>query len=88
MQILKTGDGDKPDYSPKNIGWPYLGYIEEVNSCVKKLLVCFNGGCLWLEINISVDVNIIASIIGITLARFNPTPFFAGKYHDTRLKKK
>ena len=36
---------------------PHFGSIAEVNTCVKKLLLCFHGGCLWLDTKVYVDVH-------------------------------
>ena len=54
----------------------------EVNTCMKKLLVCFHGGYLWFNNHIFVDVDLIAIISGFPKARVDPTPFFAGKEQD------
>ena len=56
---------------------------EEVNDYVKQLLVYFHGRCLWLDRKISMDMELIASIIGLALVGVDPTPFFIRKDQDT-----
>ena len=31
------------------INFPQFGWLNESHACVKQLLVCFHGGCLWLD---------------------------------------
>ena len=57
----------------------HFGRSVEVNACVKKLLVSFHGGYLWLNQNIYVDVELISTITRLPLAGVDPTPFFDGK---------
>ena len=64
---------------------PHFGHTTEVNTCVKQLLVCFHGGCLWLKRNILVDVELITSITGLPLAGVDPMPFFTRKDQDATL---
>ena len=52
---------------------------------MKQLLAFFHGGFLWLDRKISVDIELIASIIGLPLAVVDPAPFFAGKDQDKNL---
>ena len=47
---------------------PHFGWLNEVHSCVKKLLACFHCGMLWLNSPILVTVDLIARITGL------PTP--------------
>ena len=50
------------------------------------MLVCFHGGCLWLEQNILVDVELIALTTRLPIDGVNnPAPFFAGKDQDVTL---
>ena len=35
---------------------PHFGCTTKVNAYVKQLLLYFHGGCMWININISVDV--------------------------------
>ena len=59
----------------------------EVNACVKQLLVSFHGGCLWLDQKYSMDIELIATIIGLPLTNVESTPYFK-KYQDTLMTNK
>ena len=65
---------------------------KKVNIFVNQLLVCFHGGCLWLDTKVSVNVHLVSSIIGLPKVGFDPTQFFVGKNPDkhlaTRMKEK
>ena len=58
---------------------PHFGRTTEVNVCVKQLLVCFHEGCLWLDRQILVDVDLIATITRIPLVGVSPMHFFTRK---------
>ena len=47
--------------------------------------MCFHGRCLWLNRKISVGVELITLITGLSLERVDPTPSFFGKDQDTTL---
>ena len=63
---------------------PHFGQSAEINNYVKKLLVFFHGGYLWLDNPISVDIELIATIIGLPVVGMNPTPFLR-KYQETMI---
>ena len=50
---------------------PHFGCSIALNTCVKKLLVIFHGGFLWLGKPILVDVKLIALITSYHLQKWN-----------------
>jgi hypothetical protein len=44
---------------------PHFGRGKDVNNCVKKLLEVVHGGILWLDTQVSIDVDLIAKITGL-----------------------
>ena len=64
---------------------PHFSHTVEVDRCMKKLLVCFHGGCLWLDNHIFVDIDLIVSITELSKEGVDPVPFFAIKEQDTIL---
>ena len=54
-------------------------FTTKVNDYVKHLLVSFHGGCLWLNQNIPMDVELIEPIFWIPLAGVEPTQFLLEK---------
>jgi hypothetical protein len=65
------------------LGIPHLGRGKYVNSCVKKLLVVLHGGFLWLDKPVSIDVELISFITGLTSNGEN-----LAQYMDDKRKKK
>ena len=63
----------------------HFGRIVEVNTCVKKLLHCMQGGFMWIDMNISIDLNLITQITGLPKPRVDPPQFFVGKERDREL---
>ena len=61
---------------------PHFGRTSKVNTCVNKPLVFFHGGFLWLDIHISVDVYLIATITGFPIVGIDPIPYIARKDQD------
>ena len=53
---------------------PHFGCNVPINTSFQQLLVFFHGGFLWLGNLIHVDVELIASIIGLPFATMDPTP--------------
>ena len=53
---------------------PHFGCKIQINTSVKKLLVFFHGGFLWLVKPISIDLELIAIIIGLPFAGMDPMP--------------
>jgi hypothetical protein len=43
----------------------HFGWGKEVNHCVKKLLSFLHGGILWLDRQVSIDVDLIEKIAGL-----------------------
>jgi hypothetical protein len=44
---------------------PHFGHNNKVNACVKLLLSCMHGGYMWMDRPISIDMDLIARIIGL-----------------------
>ena len=53
---------------------PHFGCSIPIKTCVKRLLVFFHGGFLWLGNTISMDVELIVVIIGLPFIGMDPTP--------------
>ena len=45
---------------------PHFGRGGAVNNCVKQLMEVFHGGFLWMEEPVSIDVELISFIIGLS----------------------
>jgi hypothetical protein len=45
---------------------PHFGRGKEVNNCVKQLMAVLHGGFLWLEEPVSINVELIAFIMGLS----------------------
>jgi hypothetical protein len=45
---------------------PHFGRGKEVNKCVNKLMAFLHGGFLWMEEPVSIDMEFIAFIIGLS----------------------
>jgi hypothetical protein len=67
---------------------PHFGRHQEVNYCVKLLLVSYHGGYLWLNHRIKVDPTLINWIIGISMQGPNPHDCYPGKTADCSLAQK
>jgi hypothetical protein len=44
---------------------PHFGRSNEVNACIELLLTCMHGSYLWLDMTISIDIDLIARITGL-----------------------
>jgi len=64
---------------------PHFGRSNEINSCVKMLLMFVHGGYLWLDRRISIDIYLIVCIIGISLKWEDPSPLFFDKKNENAL---
>jgi len=51
---------------------PHFGRGNDANSSFKKLLAYIHGGILWMDIPVSIDVNLIAEIIGLPTDKAKP----------------
>ena len=69
------------------INMPHFGHLNEAHACVRKLLVCFHGGMLWLNTLILVTIDLIASITGLLKAGEDPTQYIRGRDTDKKLAK-
>jgi hypothetical protein len=56
-----------------------------VNSCVKLLLSCYNGGYLWIDLHIIVDPTLIHRITGLSMQGPDLHKFYLGKTTDRTL---
>jgi hypothetical protein len=64
---------------------PHFDRHQEVNVCVKLLLVSYHGGYLWLNYRITVDPVLINQIIGISMQGPDPHDYYPGKTVDCAL---
>jgi hypothetical protein len=63
----------------------HFGRGKYIDNCVKKLMAVTHGGYLWLEHTISVDVYLIAHIIGLPSRGEEPTQFMDEKTKEKAL---
>ena len=64
---------------------PHFGRHQEVNVCVKHLLLCFHTRHLWLDRHIIVDPSLIHRITGLSMRGPDPHDFYPGKVVDCAL---
>jgi hypothetical protein len=64
---------------------PHFGRSLEINSCVKILLSCVNGGTLWLDPLVSTDTQLIVWIIGFPKVGEDSTTLFTNKAGEKEL---
>jgi hypothetical protein len=62
---------------------PHLGIGKDVNSCVKQLLALVHGGILWMDMHVSIYVDLIAEIMGLLIDGTKPD-----QYLDEKTKEK
>jgi hypothetical protein len=62
---------------------PNFGRGMEVNNYIKKLITIMHRGILWLDTHVSIDVDLIAKIIGLPTNREQPM-----QYLDEKIKEK
>ena len=70
------------------INMPHFGRLNEGHACVKKILACFHGGMLWLNVPIPITVDFIVRIMGMPKAGEDPTHYIRGRDTDKKLSKK
>jgi hypothetical protein len=63
---------------------PHFGH-QEVNAWVQLLMSCYNGGYLWLDRRIIVDLTLIHRITGLSLKSPDPQQFYPRKTSDCSL---
>jgi hypothetical protein len=66
---------------------PNFGRGEYANSCVKQLMAVTHGGYLWLEQLVSIDVDLIAHITGLSSCSIDLTQFLEDKKKEKALAK-
>ena len=64
------------------INMPHFGQLNEANACVKQLLECFHGGTLWLDTPITLTVDFIFEIAGLSKDGPDPSQYFKGQDND------
>jgi hypothetical protein len=64
---------------------PHFGRHQEVNACVKLLLVSYHGGYLWLNQHITIDPAMINQITGLSMQGPDPQDYYPGKTTDHTL---
>jgi hypothetical protein len=68
------------------VGDPHFGRGKEVNNCIKKLLEVMHGGILWLDTQVSIDVDLIAKITGLPTNGEQPTQYLDDKTKEKALE--
>jgi hypothetical protein len=63
----------------------HFGRHQEVNACIKILILSFHGGFLWLERCITVDLALIHQITGLSMQGPDLQDFYPGKATDCAL---
>jgi hypothetical protein len=64
---------------------PHFGRGKDVNNCVKQLLALVHGGILWMDRPVSIDVYLIAKIIGFPTDGENPEQYLDDKTKEKSL---
>jgi hypothetical protein len=64
---------------------PHFGRHQEVNACVKFLMLCYHGGYLWLDRRMTVDPSLIHMITRMSMQGTDPQKFYPGKVVDRAL---
>jgi hypothetical protein len=59
----------------------------EINTCINLLLSCIHERELWLDPPVSIDMQLIARIMGLPTTREDPTILFAKKVGEKALSK-
>jgi hypothetical protein len=66
----------------------HFGLHQEVNSCIKLLLLCYPDRYIWLDRRIIVDTTLIHQIIGLSVKGPDPQQFYLGKDLDHSLSQR
>ena len=69
----------------------HFGQSTAINTCVKKLLIFFHGGVLWLGNPIPIDIQLISTITCLPSIGTNPSPILKKDQEvaiATQIKKK
>jgi hypothetical protein len=64
---------------------PHFGRGQYTNSCVKKLMAVTHYGDVWLDKNVSIDIDLIAHITGLPSRGMDPAQFLDEKAKDKTL---
>jgi hypothetical protein len=67
---------------------PHFGRSYEINVCVKMLLNCVDGGCMWLDKPVSIDTDLIFHINGVPSQGEDHTQLFLDKKNNKYLFKR
>jgi hypothetical protein len=62
-----------------------FGRIHEINACIKMLLSYVDGGYMWLDKTISINIDLIMRIIGILPQGEDPSLLFFNKKNEKYL---
>ena len=62
---------------------PHFGRHQEVNACVKHLLSFYQGGYLWLDRCITLDLALIHRITGLSMQGLDPHRFYLERDQTT-----
>jgi hypothetical protein len=58
---------------------PHFGRGKHINGCVKQLLERVHGGILWMNRRVPINVDLIATIIGLPRDGENPEQYLDDK---------
>jgi hypothetical protein len=61
---------------------PNFGWSQEINACVNMLPICVHKGYMWLDIPISIDIDLIVCITGLPSQREDPCLLFFDKKNE------
>jgi hypothetical protein len=67
---------------------PHFGRHQEVNACVKILMLIFHGGYLWLDRRITIDLALIHWITRLSIQGADLQDFYPGKTANCALAQK
>jgi hypothetical protein len=65
---------------------PHFGRGREVNNCIKQLLAVMHGCILWLDTQVSIDVDLIEEITGIPTNGEPPAQYLDDKTKEKALE--
>jgi hypothetical protein len=64
----------------------HFGRGKDVNACVKQLLALVHGGILWMDRHVSIDVELIAEIMGLPIDGAKPEKYMAEKTKEKSME--
>jgi hypothetical protein len=64
---------------------PHIGRIKEINACVNMFMICVHGGYLWLDMVVSIDMDLIVHITRLPSQGEDPSLIFSDKNNEKDL---